>query len=292
MRYLIINADGYGFTAGITKAIEECIEFGTVRSLSANVNFEHAAGLTALTRRYPYLSVGCHINPIVGRPILPRERVPTLLNERGEFLYRRFIPRFLSGRVKLAELQAEMLAQTERTRELAGAAFSHIDFHMGLHRLPRLYDVFLEVAHKAGIQRIRTHHYRVGLESPWPRLKQISYLSVRPARAVRFVWNSWLRQRALGRGLSMPDRRIAVTDIGRRTDRISVREYLLMLTNLPPGFSEFVVHPAYVDDELTQWSTYVAPRTLEREVLLSPRFRKGLVSSDVRLAGYRDIPII
>ena len=46
MRYLIINTDGYGFTAGITRAIEECVEFGTVKSLSANVNFKHAENLT------------------------------------------------------------------------------------------------------------------------------------------------------------------------------------------------------------------------------------------------------
>ena len=36
MRCLIINADGYGFTPGTTRAIEECIAFGTVRSLSVN----------------------------------------------------------------------------------------------------------------------------------------------------------------------------------------------------------------------------------------------------------------
>ena len=76
VRHLIINADGYGFTAGITRAIEECVEFGTVRSLSANVNFGHAAGLDALVRRHPEISVGCHINPIVGRPILPVRRSP------------------------------------------------------------------------------------------------------------------------------------------------------------------------------------------------------------------------
>ena len=48
MRGLIINADGFGFTDGITRAIEECVRFGTVKSLSANVNFPHAGRLTQL----------------------------------------------------------------------------------------------------------------------------------------------------------------------------------------------------------------------------------------------------
>jgi chitin disaccharide deacetylase len=286
MRNLIINADGYGFTAGITRAIEECVEFGTVRSLSANVNFPDAAGLAALVRRHPELSVGCHINPVVGRPILPPAKVPTLVNERGEFHYRKFVSRFLSGRLRLSELRAEMLAQTERTRELAGPAFSHIDFHMGLHRLPRLYDIFLDLAESTGIRRIRTHYYRIGLESRFPRLRQLWHLSARPARGVRFIWNSWLRKRALDRGLTMPDRRVAITDM-----RHAMSEYLIMLSHLPPGFSELVAHPAYVDDELARWSTYLAPRTLEREILLSERFRQGLATSGVRLAGYREIPL-
>jgi chitin disaccharide deacetylase len=85
MRHLIINADGYGFTAGISRAIEECVEFGTVRSLSANVNFTHADGLTHLVQKHPGLSVGCHVNPVVGRPVLSPKQVPSLVDENGEF---------------------------------------------------------------------------------------------------------------------------------------------------------------------------------------------------------------
>jgi predicted glycoside hydrolase/deacetylase ChbG (UPF0249 family) len=291
MRYLIINADGYGFTAGITKAIEECVEFGTVRSISVNVNFDHAAGLPAFVRRHPDVSVGCHINTIVGRPILPSHQVATLVNDHGEFLYRNFTRQFLRGRLRLAELRAEMLAQIERTRQLAGSALSHIDFHMGLHRLPGLYDVFLDVAQKTGVRRIRTHRYLVGMESSCPTLKHFWHVSVRPDRAAKFMWNSWLRKRALDRGLIMPDRRVEITDMARRADRINVGQFLIMLRNLPSGFNEFVAHPGYVDSDLARWSTYLAPRTLEREVLMSPRFREGLATSGVFLAGYREMPL-
>jgi len=80
MRYLIINADGYGFTPGISRAIEECVEFGTVRSISANVNFRHADSLSQLIRKHPDISIGCHLNPVVGAPILSPEKVPTLVD--------------------------------------------------------------------------------------------------------------------------------------------------------------------------------------------------------------------
>lgn len=101
MRYLIINADGYGFTAGINRAIEECIAFGTVRSLSANVNFQHAEGLAQLVHNHPELSVGCHINPVVGRPLTPADKVPTLVDCNGEFFYQTFARRLLKRKTKI-----------------------------------------------------------------------------------------------------------------------------------------------------------------------------------------------
>ena len=169
-RFLIINADGYGMTPGITRAIEQCIDFGTVRSLSANVNFTHAEALADLVRRQSDLSIGCHMNPVVGPPVLPPHRVGSLLGPDGNFWYRHFARKFLLGKIKTEELRCEMVAQVEKARDLAGAAFSHVDFHMGLHRLPVLYEIFLEVAERSGTGRIRTHRYRVGMESKDARL--------------------------------------------------------------------------------------------------------------------------
>jgi predicted glycoside hydrolase/deacetylase ChbG (UPF0249 family) len=290
-RHLIINADGYGFTAGVTRAIEECVDFGTVRSLSANVNFPSATRLPDLVRAHPDLSVGCHVNPIVGPPLLPASKIPTLVDDNGEFFYRSFTGRFLRGRIRLADLEVEMLAQVERTRELAGEAFSHIDFHMGLHRLPRLYDLFLKVVRASGVKRLRTHRYRVGMESRRPLLRHLRHVAFPPSRTVRFFWNLWLRRRALAMGLVAPDRRVEITHLGSAPGAISVERYVTMLRNLPRGFNEFVAHPGYVDDELARWSTYLEARVLERKVLLSPTFRQALGASDVRLAGYRDIPV-
>lgn len=291
MRCLIINADGYGFTRGATRAIEECVDFGTVRSLSVNVNFQHADALPDLVRRHPDLSVGCHLNPIVGSPVLPVDAVRTLVDDKGEFFYQSFARRFLGRQIRLSELEAEMLAQIDKTRDLAGGAFSHIDFHMGLQRLPGLYGLFLRVVEKSGVRRVRTHRYLVGLETESPRFTHLRHLLERPTRAGKFAWNLWLRRRARGRGLATPDRRVEITDFGDRPDTITVENYCAMLRHLPAGFNEFVAHPGYVDDELVRWSTYREQRILEREVLLSPRFRAALEASGVTLAGYRDIPL-
>ena len=202
MRHLIINADGYGFTAGTTSAIEECVNFGTVRSLSVNVNFKHADRLVQLLRNHPDISAGCHVNPAAGRPVLPVEKVPTLVDENGEFFYRTFSRRFLSGKISLTELRAEMMAQVEKARDLAGDAFSHLDFHMGLHKLPGVYGVFLDVAEKCGVGRVRGYRYLVGMESRFPRIRHLVYLFESATRLPKYFWNLWQWKRAGNRRFS------------------------------------------------------------------------------------------
>ena len=290
MRGLIINADGYGLSPGITRAIEECVRFGTVRSISVNVNGRHADRLPGLVHSVPELSVGCHINPVVGYPVLPAARVSTLLNHDGQFFYQDFVNRFVTGRIRLSELHAEIIAQVEKTRELSGRAFSHVDFHMGLHRLPRLYALFLDVAEKIGAGRIRTHSYRVGLEYENPRRCDLRFRLGRPSRVIKLICNHFLRRKALRRGLAMPDRRVEIMAMVSGNEGITVENYLRMLRNLPTGVSEFVAHPGYLDEDLARWSTYLEPRVLEHQVLMSGELRAALHHSDVRLMGYRDIP--
>jgi predicted glycoside hydrolase/deacetylase ChbG (UPF0249 family) len=290
MRSLIINADGYGFTAGISRAIEECVAFGTVRSLSANVNFPHADSLVDLVRRHPDLSVGCHLNPVVGRPVLPPQRVPSLLNPDGEFHYKSFTREVIAKRIRIDELRAELLAQVDKTRQLAGRAFSHVDFHMGLHRLPSIYPLFLEVARQSGTGRIRTHRYYLGLERRFPRLVFAMHLCRHPIQLAKYAWNLHLRRKAKRCGLAMPDRWVTIMNMHRVPAQVHLEDFVQLLWNLPQGISEFVAHPAYLDDELKRYSTYLEPREQERAVLLDDRFRTALRESGVHLAGYRDIP--
>jgi predicted glycoside hydrolase/deacetylase ChbG (UPF0249 family) len=290
-RSLIINADGYGITAGINRAIEECISFGTVRSISVNVNFPLAEDLLALVQRHPDLSVGCHLNPIVGKPVLPLEKVKSLVNNHGEFFYKDFNHKLILGHICLDELKAELLAQIDLCRKLARSCFSHVDCHMGKHRLPRFYPIFLEVANNSGTGRIRTHRYRMAMESNNRRLGALQYFINHPIRVGAYCWNLWLRYKAKRLNLSMPDWHVNLNDMSNKRGLISIEAWVSLLKNVPIGISEFVVHPAYVYGELKEWSTYVVQREKERKVLTSEQFRDSLLKSNVRLAGYRDIPI-
>lgn len=291
MRALIINADGYGFTEGVTRAIEECIDFGTVKSISVNINFPSAIKLTELVKKHPELSVGCHLNPVVGKPLLPLTKVRSLVNEIGEFFYEDFSKRFLLRKIDRNELRNELLAQIEKTRFMAGETFSHIDFHMGLHRLPALYPIFLDVVKKSGVGRIRTHRYLEGLESPSYKLRHLHFLFEKPTRPLKYLWNILLRWKAKRAGLTMPDYWVGIANMATTPGKISVKMYQKMISHLPDGFNEFVAHPGYVDENLSKYSSYIYEREKERDVLTDQGLKDFLSKSNVHLSGYRDIPI-
>jgi predicted glycoside hydrolase/deacetylase ChbG (UPF0249 family) len=109
-------------------------------------------------------------------------------------------------------------------------------------------------------------------------------------RIPKYAWNLSLRWRAVRRGFVMPDYWLSISNMGR-PGTITLANYLRLLENLPEGVSEFVSHPAHVDDDLRRWSTYLAPRESERQVLTDPAFRDALEGSGVRLIGYRDLPV-
>ena len=181
------------------------------------------------------------------------------------------------------------MAQIEKARDLAGKCFSHVDFHMGLHRLPRLYPLFLEVAaasRTGGFERIGTSpEWRVGIRAFGTRSTCSSGQMI-----PKYGWNLSLRWRAARRGFVMPDYWLSISNMGR-PGTITLANYCRLLRNLPRGVSEFVAHPAYVDEELRRWSTYIEQREEERRILTNDHFRNAIGSLEVRLLGYRDLPV-
>ena len=61
MRRLIINADDFGFTAGVNRAIVEAHSRGVVTSATLMANGPAFAEAAGLAKTVPKLSIGCHV---------------------------------------------------------------------------------------------------------------------------------------------------------------------------------------------------------------------------------------
>ena len=294
-RYLIINADDFGMSDGVTEGIIRAWQKGVVTNTSALINLDGAPERIARAHaQFPNLPIGLHLNLTLGKPILPPEKVPTLVDDTGNF-YDRFQIFEQLYKISVDELRAELFAQAEALCA-TGVTFDHIDYHQHLMvtHTP-FYPLVCELARK----------YHVPVRQPVPE-SFYGQIKVRGKSggatmqtAMKFVTQyPWLLLRLVPGMVSSTYRHKAVLldKAGIKTtnwlvmalyDKPSVANFISMIHQLPPGVSEVVVHPAVVDAQLkTLGGSYVRQRADELAMLTDPRVRDALDKSRVELVDF------
>jgi hopanoid biosynthesis associated protein HpnK len=288
VRRLIINADDFGLTAGVNRAIVEAHEHGVVTSATLMANGPAFADAIALARSRPGLGVGCHVLLVDGAPLLDGTAVRTLLdrdNSSGP-VFREGITRFgtlaLLGRLDENEIEAEATAQI-RKLQAAGITVTHIDSHKHTHLFPRVLRPLLRAAASCGVRAIR---------NPFERM-QGSQLSASPS-----LWKRWAEVGVL-RGLarefreavrqaeiSTPDGTLAIVATGSLNERL----LRLMVEKLPEGTWELVCHPGYNDADLRGIRTRLREsREQELRILTSSFARDLLTANGIEMISFREL---
>jgi predicted glycoside hydrolase/deacetylase ChbG (UPF0249 family) len=129
-RRLIVNADDFGQSAGITRGIIHAAEHGLVTSTSLMVRGRDADAAAAYAKRHPRLSVGLHV-------------------DLGEWSCRDGAWELVYGVTDLDDsdtVRTELERQLESFRDLVGMTPSHIDFHQHIHLREPVRSVSLELA--------------------------------------------------------------------------------------------------------------------------------------------------
>jgi chitin disaccharide deacetylase len=262
---LIINADDFGLTPGINRAIAELHAAGVLTSatlMAAGPAFDDAI---ATARANPTLAIGCHIVLTDGTPISPPETIPTLLGpDKRTFRLKLagFLAAALLGRIDEADIARETLAQITRLQE-NGITPTHLDTHKHTHILPLIARPILVAAEKTGIPAIRNP-----FEPTWsialgksPLLRRLQLRAIRHLRP-RFLALPQIR-----------DSQILTTDgtLGiSATGHLNPETLARTLAAMPEGTWELVCHPGYNDPDLATITTRLrASRETERTALLS-----------------------
>ena len=290
MRRLIINADDFGLTSGVNRAIAEAHQHGVVTSATLMANGPAFAEATALAKTAPSLQVGCHIVFLDGSPVLPGSEVPSLLNRskdcpRFPHELTRFAARALTGRIDPRQIEAEAVAQIRKIQS-AGIFISHFDTHKHTHIFPAVLRPLLRAAVACGVRALRNPFPPLGtvplavlLSRPtlWKRSAQLNYLR-------RFA--SQFRRAVHEAGLFTPDGTLGVALTGILDEHL----FQLVAERLPEGTWEFVCHPGYDDAELQATRTRLkASRMRELQVLTSPAVSHILERQGIELISFRDL---
>lgn len=144
MRRLIVNADDFGLTPGVTAGILAACRHGIVTSTTVLVT--SGATRDDLARaRDAGLGLGLHINLTLGEPLTGGR---SLVDAGGRFVRD---ARRAAARADARDVEHEIAAQIERFETLAGRAPTHLDthHHVGLHAPVR--DVVLQSARRLGV---------------------------------------------------------------------------------------------------------------------------------------------
>jgi len=285
VRRLIINADDFGLTQGVNRAIIECHQHGTVTSATLMANAEGSADAVRLSQSAPQLSVGCHVVLVDGSPLLSPSQLPTLVDKNDNRFHQRlsgFCLHALRGRLNPQEVEAEARAQIRRL-VADGIRVTHLDTHKHTHIFPQVLKPILRAAQGCGVRAMR---------NPFGPLGIIQVVD-RPA-----LWIRWLKVLALqglaekyrglvkSAGMVMPDGTVGIVSTGALDERL----FHFIIERLPEGTWELVCHPGYNDAGLAKVRTRLREsRERELKLLTSYASRELLARLGIELISYGEL---
>jgi chitin disaccharide deacetylase len=268
VKRLIINADDFGIAPEVNEAVERAHRDGVLRSASLMVGAPAAADAIDRARRLPNLAVGLHVVLVYGRPVLPPQYVPDLVDERGEFLtdlVRAGFRFFLRPGVR-AQLAAEIRAQFERFAQ-TGLKLDHADAQSHMHVHPTVFRLIVEIGRQYGLRAVRI-----------PR---------EPRRGTRTIapWLALMRLRARRAGLASNDYIFGLNEAGALTEA----RILQILADLPEGVTEIFFHPATGTFAGADHGTESFRWTDELAALTSPRVREAIERNGIHSVTYGEL---
>lgn len=282
MRCLIVNADDFGLTPGVNRAIIECHTRGIVTSATLMANMLGFDDAVELAKKNPSLGVGLHFNITQGRPVAEPSRIRSLLNSHGEFLgtSTRLAQRAMIGRLGKEEVAIELRAQIERILS-RGLHLTHVDSHKHAHALPQIFEVVVETINQYGIGAVRLPRDRARFNG--------SSLKVAKQSTLAFGLSLLCRTntgKLRNSGVVTSDGFIGVAQTGFWT-----KQWLMsVIANLPEGVTELMCHPGYDDGELGNVKTrLLESRVNELQLLTDSDVARKLKEQGIRLINYSDL---
>jgi len=272
---VIINADDFGITEGVNRAIAELAEAERITSTSVMSNMPLCEEITNLKGK---IGIGVHINLTTGRSAAKGSLVPSLINESGEFFdLSTLLKRMRYGQIDQGEVEVEFYAQIKRLLDF-GIQPDHINSHTSVLKYPFFMKIAKKVSVDCAIPAVRTFTPR---KFDYTRL-------LSPKRAIISFYLLYQKLKWKQSGFHIADRKDSLLQFGLSYNA-AIAYLRSVFTRLPDGILEFVVHPGYCDADNTSLGGYVREREVELQALMSSEFKSFIEHSEARLIRFCDI---
>lgn len=277
---LVVTADDFGLSEEINLGIIDAHRDGIVTTASLAVNAPATAHAVQLALKYPKLQVGLHLSIVEG--ISLRGQHSTITDElsyfgKGPCLHRdwrTFLPRLLTGRIRLSELAEELSLQIREFERLLGRIpFANSTQH--LHLLPGIANITLSLAIRHGIPLLRLPR----------RFSDAGNRSRACQSALLQAFSAHARRNARKANIATPDTCLGFSFSGR----LDEKKLTCLLQSLRGGTTEIIAHPGRncpsLREQLPNSYSHFDWET-ERTALISPRIQALVRDSDLTLSHF------
>ncbi|MGE3334377.1 MAG: hopanoid biosynthesis-associated protein HpnK [Rhodospirillaceae bacterium] len=263
---VIFTADDFGFCGEVNEAVERGHRDGVLSAASLMVGAPATQDAIARARRMPRLAVGLHLTLVEGRPVLPAAVLPALTMPDGAFhddLVGAGVRWFFS-RAARRQLRAEIRAQFEAFRA-TGLTLDHVNAHNHMHLHPTVLGLIIDLAKEFDVRAVRLPY-----EAP---------------AAMLAPWMGLMKRRLKRAGLSFNDRVVGMHATGHVNENLVLNK----LAALPPGATEFYLHPAVRTTPALEAAAPGYDRAGELAALTSARVGARLKELALTPACFRDL---
>ncbi len=281
LRKLIVNADDFGLSSGVNRAVEKAWQEGILTQASlmpGGTAFEEAV---EIARRNPGLQVGLHLTLAQGVPVMPPEKIPGLVASNGCFHDNPVsvgMKLFFDPTIRM-QLRCEIEAQIRKIRD-TGLRLTHLDGHLNIQMHPTVFTLLSELMPVHGISSFRITRERLFENLRYDRSR---FLGKTVERIIFGALSANAEPVLEKHGIKHAAEVKGVLNSGSMTE-----DYLLsILGRLDEGTTEIYFHPGLLPD--TEISRRMPDYLHEKELeaLLSPAVKKRLEELDITLCNYR-----
>lgn len=153
----ILNADDFGMSKAVNRAVFEGYQNGILKSISIVPNGQYFDEACGIISELGTIDVGVHLNLTVGKALCGD--LDQLCNEDMSF-NNNFLKLLIKAYRKnnsefLEQIEREFRRQIEKV--LSKTTVSHINSHSHIHAIPPIFDITCRLAKEYGITQVRTH---------------------------------------------------------------------------------------------------------------------------------------
>ncbi|MBZ6076360.1 ChbG/HpnK family deacetylase [Microvirga puerhi] len=273
-RHLVLCADDFGMTDGVSRGILDLMEQGRLSATSVMTNMPGWRRAEQDLRPYAgRIGIGLHLNLTTGTPIQPMSHVAP----GGRFQpIGALISNAFRGRLSVSEIAEEIRRQLVAFEGVHEAPPDFVDGHQHVHVLPVIRQALFTVLQEKG------YAGRVWLRDPSDRVTSILRRPISRGKALIITALArGFRDQARAAGFDTNDGFSGFSPLDPQTE--VQRLFGTSLANLGPR-PVVMCHPGYVDDELRSLDPAVESRPAELAYLQSEAFGELLEERGIVLA--------